>query len=55
MNLVSDSGIVNVYFLPRISTSGWKVEDLDQNRDAVRKVYLDFHASQTHQSKSMEG
>ncbi len=55
MNLVSDSGIVNVYFLPRISTSGWKVEDLDQNRDAARKVYLDFHASQTHQSKSMEG
>ena len=54
MNLVSDSGIVNVYFLPRISTSGWKVEDLDQNRDAVRKVYLDFHASLTRQSMSLE-
>lgn len=54
MNLVSDSGIVNVYFLPRISTSGWKEEDLDQNRDAVRKVYLDFHASLSRQSMSLE-
>ena len=45
MNLVSKSGIVDVYFLPRVSTAGWKVEDLDRNRDAVRQIYLDFHAS----------
>lgn len=44
-NLVSNSGVVDVYFLPRISTSGWKLDELDQNRDAVRRVYLDFHAS----------
>jgi len=45
MNLVSKSGVVDVYFLPRISTHDWKAEDLDENRDAVRQVYLDFHAS----------
>ena len=43
MNLVSESGIVDVYFLPSISTAGWKVENLDENRDAVRQIYLDFH------------
>ena len=52
MNLVSESGIVNVYFLPRVSTSDWKLEDLDQNRDAVRKVYLEFHASLMRQTKA---
>ena len=51
MNLVSESGIVNVYFLPRVSTSDWKLEDLDQNRDTVRKVYLEFHASLMRQTK----
>ena len=45
MNLVSDSGVVDVYFLPRISTSDWAVADLDQNRDAVRELYVEFHAS----------
>ena len=45
MNLVSESGVVDVYFLPRITTSDWKVRALDENRDAVRQVYLDFHAS----------
>ena len=52
MNLVSKSGIVDVYFLPHISTTGWKIEDLDENRDAVRQVYLDFHASAKQKSQA---
>jgi 1-acyl-sn-glycerol-3-phosphate acyltransferase len=52
MNLVSDSGVVDVYFLPRVATAGWKVEELDRNRDAVRQVYLDFHASLQQQQQA---
>ena len=52
MNLVSKSGVVDVYFLPCISTKGWKVEELEENRDAVRQVYLDFHDSLNHQHQA---
>ena len=52
MNLVSKSGVVDVYFLPSISTRGWKVEDLDENRDAVQQVYVDFHASLRNQQQA---
>ena len=52
MNLVSKSGVVDVYFLPSISTKGWKVEELEENRDAVRQVYLDFHDSLHHQHQA---
>ena len=44
LNLVSGPGRVDVYFLPTISTAGWSVDELDQNRDRVRKRYVEFHA-----------
>lgn len=52
MNLVSESGVVDVYFLPRISTSEWTLGDLDENRDAVRQVYVDFHSTLKHRSQT---
>lgn len=44
MHLVSGTGRVDVYFLPLISTADWTLTELDQNRDAVRQLYVDFHA-----------
>ena len=43
--LVSGTGCVDVYFMPPISTVGWKVEDVDANRDAVREMFVKFHES----------
>jgi 1-acyl-sn-glycerol-3-phosphate acyltransferase len=40
-------GTVPVYVKPRISTRGWRLEDLERNREMVRGLYLDFH--RTHQ------
>ena len=45
LNLVSGPGCVDVYFLPTISTTGWSVDALDQNRDRVRNLYVKFHAN----------
>lgn len=33
---------VDVYFLPQIPTTGWRVEDVDANKERVRQVFLDF-------------
>ena len=44
MHLVSGTGRVDVHFLPLISTADWTLTELDQNRDAVRQLYVDFHA-----------
>ena len=44
MHLVSGTGRVDVYFLPPISTADWTLTELDQNRDATRQLYVDFHA-----------
>ena len=44
MHLVSGTGRVDVYFLPPISTADWTLTELDQNRDAARQLYVDFHA-----------
>ena len=36
-------GTVDVYFLPTIDTSSWRLEDLETNRDRVRGLYLRVH------------
>lgn len=36
-------GTVHVYFMPQVSTAGWKVEDLLANTDSVRRAFLRFH------------
>ncbi len=42
-DLVSDAGVVDVYFLPPIETTGWQVADVESNRDSVRRVFVNFH------------
>jgi putative phosphoserine phosphatase/1-acylglycerol-3-phosphate O-acyltransferase len=39
---VAASPEVDVYFLSPISTAGWRVEDIDLNKERVREVFLDF-------------
>lgn len=36
-------GSVDVYFLPAIDTSSWRLEDLETNRDRVRALYVRVH------------
>jgi len=36
-------GHIDVYFLPAIDTSSWRLEDLEANRDRVRRLYLRVH------------
>ena len=36
-------GTVDVYFLPTIDTSSWRLENLETNRDRVRGLYLLVH------------
>jgi 1-acyl-sn-glycerol-3-phosphate acyltransferase len=36
-------GTVDVYFLPAIDTSSWRLEDLEANRDRVRSLYVRVH------------
>ena len=36
-------GTVDVYFLPAIDTSSWRLEDLEANRERVRSLYLRVH------------
>jgi 1-acyl-sn-glycerol-3-phosphate acyltransferase len=36
-------GNVGIYFLPAIDTSSWRLEDLEANRDRVRRLYLRVH------------
>ena len=38
-------GTTDVYFLPAIDTSTWRLEDLDANRRSVRDVFLHVHDS----------
>lgn len=37
-----DKPEVDVYFLPLIPTAGWRVEEVDANKERVRQVFLDF-------------
>jgi 1-acyl-sn-glycerol-3-phosphate acyltransferase len=34
---------VDVYFLPAIDTSSWRIENLEANRDRVRSLYVRVH------------
>jgi 1-acyl-sn-glycerol-3-phosphate acyltransferase len=36
-------GSVDVYFLPAIDTSSWRLENLEANRDRVRDLYVRVH------------
>jgi putative phosphoserine phosphatase/1-acylglycerol-3-phosphate O-acyltransferase len=36
-------GTIDVWFLPTIDTSEWRVEDVERNRDAVRDLFLRAH------------
>jgi len=36
-------GTVHLHILPEISTAAWTLEALDNNREKVRSVYLEFH------------
>jgi len=36
-------GTIDVWFLPPIDTSDWKVKDVERNRDAVHTLYLRVH------------
>jgi hypothetical protein len=36
-------GAVHVYVKPSISTRGWRLEDLEKNKQIVRDLYLGFH------------
>jgi 1-acyl-sn-glycerol-3-phosphate acyltransferase len=55
---VTRSGTVPVYVKPAISTRGWRLEDLERNREMVRHLYLDFHRTHreanAHYSRSQE-
>lgn len=44
LGLVSEAGVVDVYFMPPVNTAGWKVEDVDQNRLRVRQLFVEFHS-----------
>ncbi len=41
--LLSGTGVVDVYFLPLVVTTDWKLEELDQNRERVREMFVQFH------------
>lgn len=43
IGLVSAAGRVDVYFMPRISTEGWRVEGVEENREHVRDLFVQFH------------
>jgi 1-acyl-sn-glycerol-3-phosphate acyltransferase len=36
-------GLIDLYFLPPIDTSGWVIADLERNRDAVRDLFVRVH------------
>jgi 1-acyl-sn-glycerol-3-phosphate acyltransferase len=38
-------GRIDIWMLPAIDTSDWRLEDLERNRDAVRALYVRVHES----------
>jgi 1-acyl-sn-glycerol-3-phosphate acyltransferase len=42
--IAAGAGLVHVHVLPAVDTRGWRVEDVDKNRDAVRRLYAEHHA-----------
>ena len=45
--LVSGAGRVDIYFMPLVSTDGWRVEDLETNRASVREMFVKFHVGES--------
>jgi 1-acyl-sn-glycerol-3-phosphate acyltransferase len=45
MGYEAKPGMIDLYFLPPIDTSSWKLEDLEKNRDAVRELFVRVHDS----------
>jgi 1-acyl-sn-glycerol-3-phosphate acyltransferase len=43
LGYVAKAGIIDVWFLPAIDTSDWRIEDLEHNRDTVRSLFLRVH------------
>jgi 1-acyl-sn-glycerol-3-phosphate acyltransferase len=43
LNLIPNAGTVEIYFMPTVSTEGWKLEELDKNRAHVRDMFVRFH------------
>ena len=41
--IAAGAGVVHVHVLPPIDTGGWRVEDVEKNRDAVRRFYVEHH------------
>lgn len=39
------SGVVRIHLLPQISTEGWRLEELLENKEKVRGRFLEFHAA----------
>jgi 1-acyl-sn-glycerol-3-phosphate acyltransferase len=45
MGYAARPGVIDLYFLPPIATSRWRLADLERNRDAVRDLFVRVHAS----------
>ena len=43
MGICARPGTVHVYFKPPIDTAGWRLEDLVENKDAVRQKFVEWH------------
>lgn len=52
MGLVADPGTFDVYYLPPITTTDWSIDELDQNRERVRDLYVKFHDALKHSTPS---
>jgi 1-acyl-sn-glycerol-3-phosphate acyltransferase len=49
-------GTVHAYVQPLIETASWRLEDVEKNRDAVRALFAEWHASirRAHQAPVVE-
>jgi hypothetical protein len=45
MGYEAKPGSTDIYFLPPIDTSDWRLADLERNRDAVRELFVRVHDS----------
>lgn len=42
------AGVVDVFVKPSIDTSGWRLEDLVENKERVRAMFVDWHRQARH-------
>ena len=47
-------GTVHVYVLPEISTKGWKLDDLLENKESVRDIFVRFQKQLRHGERPSE-